>query len=150
MASAGSTSCVAASIAPHPVCPDPHLGRTPQVRLPVRVAELGAAPLRTPKDKTMTVNTAANHLTGTTTRNREVLAEIVVARQIQLDSLPTTRLDEVSVAHRASVERILGEARAALRRIEDGTYGRCLSCGGAIPEGRLELRPWAATCARCV
>jgi RNA polymerase-binding transcription factor DksA len=39
--------------------------------------------------------------------------------------------------------------RAALKRIEDGTYGRCLSCGKAIAEARLRALPEASTCLRC-
>lgn len=37
----------------------------------------------------------------------------------------------------------------ALARINDGTYGRCLSCGGEISEGRLEARPAADLCITC-
>ena len=53
-------------------------------------------------------------------------------------------------------EAILHSARgqrdgvlAALARIEDSTYGRCIDCGGDIPEGRLEARPDAARCVNC-
>ncbi|GAA4215159.1 MULTISPECIES: TraR/DksA family transcriptional regulator [Microbispora] len=38
---------------------------------------------------------------------------------------------------------------AALRRLEDGGYGRCVDCGSAVPEGRLEARPEAARCVQC-
>lgn len=38
------------------------------------------------------------------------------------------------------------EIEAALARIEDGTYGRCIDCGKEIPEGRLEIKPEAARC----
>jgi DnaK suppressor protein len=34
--------------------------------------------------------------------------------------------------------------QAALKRIEDGTYGKCIVCGRPIPEKRLEAIPWAA------
>lgn len=43
----------------------------------------------------------------------------------------------------------LVEVDAALARIDDGTYGRCEVCGGAIPAGRLEARPTARTCVSC-
>jgi RNA polymerase-binding transcription factor DksA len=38
---------------------------------------------------------------------------------------------------------------AALARIADGTYGRCTVCQRPIPDERLEVVPWAATCVAC-
>jgi RNA polymerase-binding transcription factor DksA len=38
---------------------------------------------------------------------------------------------------------------AALVRLEESTYGRCVDCGGDIPEGRLDARPDAARCVGC-
>ena len=38
---------------------------------------------------------------------------------------------------------------AALARLADGTFGRCLRCGDSIPDERLEVLPWAAFCVRC-
>ncbi|MEO0681615.1 MAG: TraR/DksA C4-type zinc finger protein [Pseudomonadota bacterium] len=35
--------------------------------------------------------------------------------------------------------------RAALQRIEDGTYGICINTGEPIPEARLDAVPYAAT-----
>jgi DnaK suppressor protein len=35
---------------------------------------------------------------------------------------------------------------AALQRLEDGSYGRCVDCGKEIPAARLEVRPEAARC----
>jgi DnaK suppressor protein len=53
-------------------------------------------------------------------------------------------------------EAILHSARsqrdgvlAALTRIAENTYGRCVDCGGDIPEGRLDARPDAARCVGC-
>ena len=39
--------------------------------------------------------------------------------------------------------------RAAIVRIDDGTFGVCSACGGAIAPGRLLAMPEAATCVRC-
>jgi DnaK suppressor protein len=39
--------------------------------------------------------------------------------------------------------------RFALHRIEDGTYGVCLSCDGQISEKRLNAMPWANYCLAC-
>jgi DnaK suppressor protein len=46
-------------------------------------------------------------------------------------------------------EHVLTEIDAALKRIEDGTYGICTNCGKQIPEARLEARPWATLCIDC-
>jgi DnaK suppressor protein len=37
----------------------------------------------------------------------------------------------------------------ALKRVDEGTYGRCVDCGKSVPEGRLEARPEAARCVEC-
>jgi len=37
----------------------------------------------------------------------------------------------------------------ALHRIDLGTYGTCVDCGAAVPEGRLEAKPEAARCVAC-
>ena len=46
----------------------------------------------------------------------------------------------------ANEQALLTEVESALKRIEDGTYGRCVDCGKFIPEKRLEAIPWAARC----
>jgi len=43
----------------------------------------------------------------------------------------------------------LSRVRAALRRLEDGSYGRCERCGLPIPGERLAARPTATTCVGC-
>lgn len=43
----------------------------------------------------------------------------------------------------ANEQALLTEVQAALKRIEDGTYGKCEVCGRPIPEKRLEAIPWA-------
>jgi RNA polymerase-binding protein DksA len=46
-------------------------------------------------------------------------------------------------------EHVLADIDAALKRIEDGTYGTCTNCGSQIPEERLEARPSATLCIEC-
>ena len=38
---------------------------------------------------------------------------------------------------------------AALRRLEEGTYGDCFECGGNISEARLRALPFAVRCKDC-
>ena len=48
-----------------------------------------------------------------------------------------------------AAERHLLELDAADKRLADGTYGRCVSCGTEIPLARLRIRPAASTCVDC-
>lgn len=48
--------------------------------------------------------------------------------------------------------RLVRRARTiqkALTQLQDGRYGRCEECGGAIPVARLRAMPDATTCLRC-
>ena len=46
---------------------------------------------------------------------------------------------------RAELEKV----EAALRRLDDGTYGLCASCGNPIAPERLEAIPWTPICIDC-
>jgi RNA polymerase-binding transcription factor len=46
-------------------------------------------------------------------------------------------------------EHVLAEVDAALKRIEDGTYGICTNRGEQIPVERLEALPYATLCIDC-
>jgi RNA polymerase-binding protein DksA len=46
-------------------------------------------------------------------------------------------------------EHVLTEIDAALKRIDEGTFGRCGRCGEAIGEARLEALPWVTMCIDC-
>ena len=37
----------------------------------------------------------------------------------------------------------------AIRRLDEGTYGICVSCGQPIPLGQLEVRPFRERCVSC-
>jgi RNA polymerase-binding transcription factor len=41
---------------------------------------------------------------------------------------------------------VLQQVRNALRRIDDGTFGRCVADGAPIEEARLEAVPWTPYC----
>jgi DnaK suppressor protein len=44
------------------------------------------------------------------------------------------------------LSQTLVQVRDALKRIEDGTYGKCTACGRPIEAPRLKAVPWAAYC----
>jgi RNA polymerase-binding transcription factor DksA len=46
-------------------------------------------------------------------------------------------------------QREAGLLQAALARIEQGTYGYCLSCEEPISDARLEAVPYAPLCKQC-
>ena len=52
-----------------------------------------------------------------------------------------------AILHSARGQR--DEVLAALTRIDENSYGRCVDCGSEIPEGRLDARPDAARCVGC-
>jgi DnaK suppressor protein len=56
---------------------------------------------------------------------------------------------EMTVAQQAQAEHTLGAIRAALLRIEQGTFGECVQCGEEIGIKRLEAIPWTRYCIVC-
>ncbi len=53
------------------------------------------------------------------------------------------------IATEKVLESTLRDIESALKRIEDGTYGKCKYCGIDIPEKRLLARPVASACVEC-
>ncbi|UMG92752.1 TraR/DksA C4-type zinc finger protein [Nocardioides sp. TF02-7] len=97
---------------------------------------------------TSTATTARRTFPTTIRADLEAAQE---ARLRQLEQLPhADPADLVASAHRNSVARILREVVEALERLDDGSYGDCLSCHRPIELARLVQRPWAVYCAGCV
>jgi len=48
-----------------------------------------------------------------------------------------------------NLDRLLRQIDRALKRIEEGTYGRCERCGGPIEKERLEAAPYVTTGGAC-
>jgi hypothetical protein len=48
-----------------------------------------------------------------------------------------------------SVEALLDQVDHALARLDDGSYGRCETCGSIIADERLAEMPTASTCSWC-
>lgn len=57
--------------------------------------------------------------------------------------------DEVLNSLGSEAEHEVAEINAALVRMENGEYGKCLSCGVEIPMARLQLRPEDPNCVKC-
>jgi DnaK suppressor protein len=93
---------------------------------------------------------------------------VLTARVVELEHVTRSRdaiaversadqLDEIQAAsHRAlavgNLDRGFNQirnARAALRRIEEGSFGTCQQCDDDIHPKRLAAVPWATFCIRC-
>jgi DnaK suppressor protein len=48
-----------------------------------------------------------------------------------------------------SLEEGLARTERALAKLDDGTYGRCDACGGAIAPARLHAMPDSVLCVAC-
>jgi DnaK suppressor protein len=93
---------------------------------------------------------------------RRALLEELAAQQAQIDDQQATaealagQHDDDSTLQRQLAERgaaraheVVTEIDAALRRIDDGTFGVCQRCTGAIANERLEAIPYARHCVAC-
>ena len=65
------------------------------------------------------------------------------------DTATVTYDRELGYTLEENSEHVLAEIEAALKRIDDGTYGVCTNCGEPIAVERLEARPWATLCIDC-
>jgi DnaK suppressor protein len=65
------------------------------------------------------------------------------------DTATETYDRELDYSLEENSEHVLAEIDAALKRIDDGTYGICTNRGEQIPVERLEARPYATLCIDC-
>src|SRR5437588_451460 len=72
----------------------------------------------------------------------------VSSAPVHLADVATEAVDvDVQVLH--TERSILEQINAALERVEDGSFGRCTSCGAAISDERLNALPYTPICAQC-
>ncbi len=84
--------------------------------------------------------------------DRELLSEASgenAYRDHMADQGSATFERELDLTLEENLRENLKDVRAALARIEDGTYGVCHRCGEAIPADRLEALPTTNLCIRC-
>jgi len=80
----------------------------------------------------------------------EEVEEIESVSDNHLAETATATLDrEIDYTLEENSGQVLAEIDAALKRIEDGTYGTCTNCGKEIAVERLEAYPWASLCIDC-
>ncbi|HEX8693569.1 MAG TPA: TraR/DksA C4-type zinc finger protein [Longimicrobium sp.] len=74
------------------------------------------------------------------------LEQDTVGRLSRIDAIQNQGLTQnLEERERAQLRKVAD----ALRRLEDGTYGACSSCGGSIPFERLLVFPETLACTAC-
>jgi DnaK suppressor protein len=82
---------------------------------------------------------------------RDVRAEGGKEREV-LDQGESSEVDiqeDIEFALIQMKAETLNKIDAALRRLEEGTYGNCFECGDEIAEARLRALPFAVRCKDC-
>ena len=67
----------------------------------------------------------------------------------ETEHLAIAEVKELTMHLDRMAEETLEEIDAALKRLDDGTYGICVDCSGPIASERLEALPTAARCLQC-
>lgn len=80
----------------------------------------------------------------------EEVEEVATTNDSHLAETATATLGrEIDYTLGENSGHVLAAIDAALKRIDDGTYGTCITCGDQIRYERLEASPWAALCIDC-
>ena len=87
-----------------------------------------------------------DEMRGGDSANTVELDQTRLGRLSRVDAMQAQQMAKAS-SRRRQMER--GRIAAALRRIDEGEYGYCLSCGELIPEPRLAIDPAATQCVGC-
>jgi RNA polymerase-binding transcription factor DksA len=77
---------------------------------------------------------------------RDSGGDVALADQHPADVASETEARELDLAQQTMFAARIGLIDEALRRVERGEYGRCVICGRAIPEARLDLVPETPYC----
>src|SRR5260370_25240243 len=80
-------------------------------------------------------------------RNREGIA--IEKSPDALDEVQRATDRELAIRNLDRESNLLRNTRAALRRIEEGSFGVCLHCEEDISAKRLAAVPWTAFCIQC-
>jgi len=80
-------------------------------------------------------------------RNREAIA--IEKSPDALDEVQHAAERELAIRNLDRESSLLRNVRAALRRIDNESYGTCLHCEEEISTKRLNAVPWSPYCIRC-
>lgn len=83
---------------------------------------------------------------STAAESKAVSPDVSIGRLSRLDSM---QHQQIALAGKRRLEDERNRLIEARRRIDAGTYGRCLLCGQDIPTDRLLIKPDAVSCVAC-
>jgi len=85
-----------------------------------------------------------------TTRAEDAETELRAGHSADFEEYATeAEGDEVLEGLEGSAVAQINQIKAALARIEDGTYGECVTCGNDVGEKRLDALPHTPQCIDC-
>jgi DnaK suppressor protein len=67
----------------------------------------------------------------------------------QMDEIQFASERELAIRNVDRESKLLRQIKAALRRIQDGSFGVCIECESQISPKRLAALPWAVRCIQC-
>jgi len=67
----------------------------------------------------------------------------------QMDQIQYATERDLAIRNVDRDSTLLRAVKAALRRIDDGSFGTCIACDSAISPRRLAAVPWAPRCIKC-
>src|SRR3954452_1347838 len=80
-------------------------------------------------------------------RNREAIT--IEKSPDALDEVQNAAERELAIRNLDRESNLLRNVRAALRRIEDGSFGTCVHCDEEISPKRIAAVPWTPYCTQC-
>ena len=77
-------------------------------------------------------------------------ADIAIEKSAdQMDEIQYASERDLAIDDADRESTLLRQVKAALGRIQDGSFGACIDCDSAISSKRLAAVPWAARCIQC-
>jgi DnaK suppressor protein len=77
---------------------------------------------------------------------RPIPPSVAIGRISRMDAINNKSVNEAALRQ---LEKQYKGLEAALKRLSEDRFGRCVGCGERIPVGRIVLMPGAIRCVRC-
>ena len=120
----------------------------PRKKEPCTTRSISSGPPGRPRPPSTSCRLSAPSCTSSDVSGTEQLDELAVdaAEAVAAGDEPRR---QVTYALRLAARSALTAIDAALRRLDEGTYGTCERCAEPIPWGRLEVLPMTGLCTDC-